>query len=109
MLLKPKSQARYEFRRPRIHVEDVRLETLETKRLIVILFRDLDRPKCLFGYARNTLEEPDILDSFKNYFYSLKGAAEVYATIIWANWHEKIHAGRYGLPEECSPEGINWI
>lgn len=38
---------------------------------------------------------------------NLKDAAEIYATIIQANFGEDIVASGYGLPKDCSPDGIN--
>jgi hypothetical protein len=95
-LLEPKRQARRELDRPRIRVEDVRIDTFKGERDVVILFRDLDRPECLFGFAwglMGVLEDDEYFD----------------ATICWANFDETLYAADLGLPEECSPEGINWV
>lgn len=97
LLLNPKSQAHRERERPRIRVEDVRVDALETERQVVILFRDLDRSECLFGYAWGPLEV-------------LADVAVIDATVIWANFDETLYASDLpGLPEECSTESINWI
>ncbi len=65
----------------------------------MILFRDVDRPECLFGYALGPMEmlEDDPYDPY------------IFSTIVWTNWEEEIYAAGYGLPEGCSSEGINWI
>jgi hypothetical protein len=110
MLFDPKKQAeRIERDQPRIRVEDVRLDTSEAEHGIVILFRDLDRPGCLFGWEVDAMPDSDVLDDDKAAFADWRDAAEFYATIIWANWEERIYAFSSGLPEECSSEGINWI
>ncbi len=96
VLLKPKSQARRELEKPRTRVEDIRIDTFEVGRQVVILFRDLDRPECLFGFAWGPLEV-------------LADTAEIDATICWANFDETLYASDLGLPKECSPEGINWV
>ncbi|CAN5626904.1 hypothetical protein BH24ACT22_BH24ACT22_05200 [soil metagenome] len=82
--------------KPKVRVEDVRTETFEGKRDVMILFRYLDRPECLFGFAWGSLE-------------TLGDTAEVDATICWANFDEILYAADLGLPKECSPEGITWI
>lgn len=110
VLLDPKKQAeRIEGEQPRIRVEDVRLDTSEAEHSIAILFRDLDRPECLFGYDVDAMPDPDDLGDDKAAFANWKDAAEFYATIIWANWEETIYAFDSGLPKECSSEGINWL
>lgn len=96
LLLDPKIQAQREQDNPPVRVEDVRIETSTEGGAAVILFRDLNRPECLFGYAWDHLE-------------TMAEAAEIDTTIAWANWEEEIYTAGYGLPQECSPEGINWI
>ena len=96
VLLTPENQAQRERDNPPVRVEDVRIKPSTEGRAVVILFRDLNRPECLFGYAWDHLE-------------TMADDAEIDATIAWANWEEEIYAAGYGLPKECSPEGINWI
>ena len=109
LLLGPESYARsLEFEHPRIRVEDVRFDT-PGERDIAILFRDLDRSECLFGHNVHPVEHAEVLEEKFHESYTLKDSAEMYATIAAINWEEEIYADRYGLPEECSSEGINWI
>ena len=96
VLLTPKNQARREQDNPPVRVEDVQLDTLGEVRTIVILFRDMDRPERLFGYAWGPME-------------MLEDDPYISSTIVWANWEEEIYAAGYGLPEDCSAEGVNWI
>ncbi len=62
----------------------------------MILFRDLDRPECLFGFTWGPV---GIIED-DEYFE---------AVVCWANFDEMLYAAGHGLPKECSPEGINWI
>ena len=97
ILLGPEKQARRtESENPRVWVEDVRIDAFGEVRTVVILFRDIDRPECLFGYAWGSLDE-------------LEDDPYISCTIVWANWEEEIYAAGYGLPEECSSEDVNWI
>lgn len=96
LLLSLKSQATRELDKPSVRVEDVRIDSFEDSRHIVILFRDLDRSECLFRFDWVTPEEVDNDPCFS-------------ATVAWANFDETLYAVDLGLPEECSSEGINWI
>ena len=78
----------------RVVVEEVRLEGPSGEGMVVVLYRDLRRPECLFGWRMEAMEpeyEPDI-----------------WATIVWANFQEYVIGTPYGLPAECSDEGITW-
>jgi predicted esterase YcpF (UPF0227 family) len=85
----------------KIRVEEVRLETSELDHKVVILFRDLDRPQCLFGYEMEAIEwhEPG---------YDLRFLdPEIWTTIVWANFQERIVS--QPLPEGCSPGEITRV
>lgn len=98
-LLGQDSQAsRLEFERPRVRVEDVRLDTSGE-----------DRPECLFGYAVESLEHPGAIEEVFDSRYTLKAAAEIYAGITAVSREEEIYATNYALPKECSSGPINWV
>jgi hypothetical protein len=79
----------------RVVVVEVRLEDSSLEGVVVVvLYRDLHRPECLFGWRMEAMEpenEPD-----------------VWTTIVWANFQEHVIGTPYGLPAECSEEGITW-
>ena len=110
ILLDPQKQ----IDRPRTYtgkvwVDEVSLDTSEPEHEIVILFRDLYRPECRFGYRAPALEEPEILDEATSPYFNFTDAAECHATVVWANFEEEILAIDYGLPETCIPDEITWI
>jgi hypothetical protein len=75
-------------------VEEVRLEGPSGEGMVAVLYRDLRRPECLFGWrmeATGPEYEPDI-----------------WATIVCANFLEHVIGTPHGLPAECSGEGITW-
>jgi len=40
---------------------------------------------------------------------SLKDAAEMDATVVWANLEEDVLAIGYGFPRDCSPNSVTWF
>ena len=110
ILLDPQKQ----IDRPRtdtgkVWVDEVSLDTSEPEHDIVILFRDLDRPECKFGFRMKALEALDVLDQASSPFFSLMDAAEIHAGVVWANFEEEIYAIGYGLPKTCASAEITWI
>ena len=83
-----------ESTRSRIVVEDVRLEGSSGEGMVVVLYRDHRRPECLFGWRMETMEA--------------ENEPELWTTIVWANFIEHVIGTPYGLPAECSDEGITW-
>jgi hypothetical protein len=78
----------------RVVVEEVSVKDFSDGGAVVVLYRDLRRPECLFGWCMEALEpevEPDI-----------------WTTIVWANFQEHVIGTPYGLPAGCSDEGITW-
>ena len=78
----------------RVVVEEVRLEGPSGEGMVAVLYRDLRRPECLFGWRMEAMKpeyEPDI-----------------WATIVCANFLEHVIGTPHGLPAECSGEGITW-
>jgi hypothetical protein len=61
--------------------------------VIIVLYRDLRRPECLFGWSREAQEAEE---------------PEIWTTIVWANFHEHVIGSPYGLPAECRKEGNMW-
>ncbi len=87
----------------KITVEEARLETSSTgPGMIVVLYRDLKRPECLFGWRREALEPTRPGEPFPII------GPEIHATIVSANFGEYIEGTPHGLPEDCSPDGVNW-
>jgi hypothetical protein len=82
----------------RVVVEEVRLEDSSSEGMVVVLYRDLRRPECLFGWRMEAMEpeeEPEM-------------EPELWTTIVWANFLEHVIGTPYGLPAKCSEEGITW-
>jgi hypothetical protein len=85
-----------------IDVAEVRLDIVGADHALVVLIRDLARPECLFGFQFRAVEvwgqpQEELLDP------------KTYATVIWANVDEEIHAIGYGLPKDCSSDDITWV
>jgi hypothetical protein len=78
----------------RVVVEEVRLGDPSDGGMVVVLYRDLRRPECLFGWRMEAMEPED--------------ETEIWATIVWANFLEHVIGTPHGLPAECSGKGITW-
>ena len=78
----------------RVVVEEVRLEDSSGGGIVVMLYRDHRRPECLFGWRMEAMEA--------------ENEPELWTTIVWANFIEHVIGTPYGLPAECSEEGITW-
>ena len=111
ILIEPGSQAANLARRGETHggvrVERVYLD--ESEHEIAILFRDLDRPDCPFGYRIEAVETPDVLNEATNPYTDLSSAAQVWAENVWVLFEEEVFAIGCGLPRGCSPEAVTWI
>ncbi len=81
-----------------VRVESVELDVSGQEHEVVIMMRDLKRPECLFG-RRVPAVEPDT-----DLMYP-----ESWATVVWANLEGDLQAIGYGLPRDCSADGINWF
>ncbi len=91
-----------------MQVEDEGIETA----MVVILFREGERPHCLFG-IRFLAYEPPPMDQPDRHWQAdddpeglISGGA---AQVIFANFKEQIEAADMGLPPECNPDDITWI
>lgn len=79
---------------------------------VIILFREVSRPPCLFGYRTEACEpppthQPDWKWDERN---DPQGEGpQVSAEMIFANLQERVEASDMGLPEDCKPEQITWI
>ena len=62
-----------------VRVEEVRLDASGPEHEIVLLFRDLARSRCLFGYRIEALEAPDVLHERSNPYPDLVSAARGWA------------------------------
>lgn len=92
----------------RIVVDEVRLEQGRPEGdMVVILFREVRRPQCIFGF-RMELHEPG-----RPVLNTLDGREiedpDSWANVIFANFQERIEAADMGLPEDCDPAGITWV
>src|SRR5947209_5810793 len=97
----------------RIIFDDVRLEQGEPMEdMVVILFREVGRPHCLFGF-RTLAHEPPPMHSPEWQWQASEdpegGIPQIHAEIIFVNLQERIEAADMGLPEECNPGSITWV
>lgn len=92
-----------------ITVTDVYIEHGQEEDCVVILFQDLSRPQCLFGFSMPAYEieaEHGKLDAPVGW---TNDPALVWADMIAAYLAEYVGAADMGLPEECSTTSITWI
>ncbi len=96
----------------RIKIEDVRLDTSGPLHQVHVLFREVVRPECLFGYwaeavewEEQSSEDPIVLDPVEGYW----GPEDWAGTILVTNFEEQVEALGLGLPPRCDPEGITWV
>lgn len=89
-----------------VTIEDLRLERTASGDHVIILFREASRPGCLFGFGTFAVEPKD---SSGAPFDSDPKYAEMWASIVLANFEEELCAEGRGLPDECDPESIAWI
>jgi hypothetical protein len=93
-----------------IIVEDVSLEKGEPKgEDIVILFREAERPHCLFSFRMFAREPVEPEQQWKEDEDPEGRAPMGHGTVIYGNLMEQIQAADMGLPDECDPDGITWI
>ena len=78
----------------RVVVEEVRLEGSPGEGMVAVMYRDLHRSECLFGWRMEAMEPED--------------EPEIWATIVWANFLEHVIGTSHGLPAGCSEDGITW-
>ena len=93
-----------------IIVEDIHLEKGESEGDdIVILFREAERPHCLFGF-RMFAREPVAPGQQWKEKEDPEGRAPIgHGTVIYGNLMEQLQAADMGLPKDCDPDGITWI
>ena len=110
MLLDPhKQSSRPRAETGKVWVDEIYLDTSQPEHDVVILFRDLDRPQCKFGFGAAAVEAPYVLDEASSPYLSFTDAAECHAGVLWANFEEEIYAVGCGLPKSCASDGITWI
>ena len=94
-------------RRSRVRVEEVRLDAYGADEdTVVVLYRHLSHPECLFGYRMEVTEltsSGDDPSEIKPEF-----GPEIWTTIVWANFQEHVYGSLPGLPEDCNPDCIKW-
>jgi hypothetical protein len=107
ILIEPGGQAANLARRGETHggvrVERVYLDESAPEHEIAILFRDLDRPECPFGYRIEAVETPDVLHGSASPYTDLSSAAQVWAEIVWVLFEEEVFAVGCGLPPTAPP------
>lgn len=99
-------------REGRIRIENVRLETSASPHRVDVLFREVARPGCLFGFWAPAVEEeeessadPIVLDPEEGYW----GPEDWAGTIVVTHFEEQVEAIDLGLPPDCDPDGVTWI
>ena len=92
-----------------VRVEGIHLDESGPEHEIAILFRDLDRPECLFGYRIEAVEDPDVLNEATSHHTDLSSAAQMWAENVWILFEEEVFASGCGLPRDCSREAITWV
>jgi hypothetical protein len=97
----------------RILVDEVRLEADGSEDdWVVILFREVRRPQCIFGFRTLAREPtpPGALEWQGKVWDDPEGTGpQVDADMIVASLREEIEAADIGLPENCDPTSITWI
>jgi hypothetical protein len=97
----------------RIQVEDVHLEPGGPYGdEIVLLFREVGRPHCLFGFRTDACEPPPADQPDWKWDESSDPQREFpqgTAEMIFANLQEHVEASDMGLPANCNPDGVTWI
>lgn len=91
-----------------ITIDEVRLEQGRPEGdIVVILFREAERPQCVFGFRAPAHEPtPQLLPDGQ---LGESDDPEGWAFVIMANLREHIEAADMGLPEDCDPNDITWI
>jgi hypothetical protein len=64
---------------------------------LAVLFRDPERPGCLFGWRWSWTEDPR------------REELEFAASMLRVNLEEDLLAEGYGLPEDCASAGVTWF
>ena len=93
-------------------MEDVRLETRASPHRVQMLFREVARPGCLFGFRATAVgdeEEPAaypiVLGAEGGYW----GPEEWASTIVVTHFEEQVAAFDLGLPPDCDPDATTWV
>jgi hypothetical protein len=93
-----------------ILIEDIRLEKGDAEGDdIVIVFRDVDHPHCLFGFCMFAREPVAPEQQWKESEDPEGRAPMGHGTVIYGNFMEHLQAADMGLPEDCDTEGITWL
>ena len=96
----------------RFRMEDVRLETSGSPHQVHLLFREVARPACLFGFRASAVEDEEESSADPIVLYPEEGywGPEGWAGIIVVtHFEEQVLAVNLGLPPECDPECVIWV
>jgi hypothetical protein len=94
-----------------IVVEDIRLEKGKSEGDdIVILFREAERPNCLFGFRMLAREPVAPGQEWKENEDPEGRVPTGHGTVIYGNLMEQLQAADMGLPKDCAADdSITWI
>ncbi len=90
----------------------LRLDTSDSPHQAHLLFREVARLGCLFGFRATAVEDeegssadPVVLDPERGYW----GPEEWASIIIVTHFEEQVEAVNLGLPPDCDPESVTWV
>ena len=73
------------------------VECAEDGTHVIVMFHDPVRPDCSFGWRWSWAEGPR------------PDEVEFAAGLLATNFEEDLLSDRYGLPDDCSPDGVTWL
>lgn len=90
-----------------VRVESVELDESKPEHEVVVTLRDTRQSERLLEWRMEAVES-DVLDRLTS-THLLQNAAEIHATIVWANFEESLvgspHSAFREVPEKGSPQG----
>ncbi len=92
-----------------VRVETIYLDESGPEHEVAILFRDLGRPDCLFGYRMEAVETLEALNEATSHHTDLASAAQMWAENVWGLFEEEVFASGCGLPRDCSRGAVTWV
>lgn len=83
-----------------INIEEIRLDTSGTDPMIVVLFRNLEYPECIFGRSMDAVEPVPVNEEPMD--------REIWNSVLWANFMEVMFSERVRQRQDCS-NGVIWV